>query len=460
MLPTHCAMIKTPAVTSPEYPRARAAWLTIAVLFFATLVSTMDRGVINLVVDSVRRDIGASEVQIGLLQGIAFVIFYVTVGLPLGAVADLVPRRRLLAFGIAVWSAATVLGGFAHDFTAMFVSRLFVGLGEATLGPCAVSMIADSFPLARRARPMTVYVLGGAISGGLSTLLTGHILGWAAGGAFIGLPVLGGLAPWRVAFVAAGGIGLITAVWVLAIAEPERRGLTLAARRGIGLVQAGAYFRDHWRVFLPFYGGVGMFTMGTNSLASWGPSVLIRQFHMPPALVGGRLGPVIIAAALAGSLVAWPLVATVVRRRGLNGKLLFAPLIPLLALPSAMAVFAPNAWIAMVAIAEILAVLPIFGATLLGATAELTPKGMKGVAVALYAFSASIVGATCGPFGVAFLTEHVFDKPDAVGYSIFCVVTPSLILSSFLFFLCHRGYRSAIAGGGQFGSVIEANLDQ
>jgi MFS family permease len=429
----------------PEYPRARAAWLTIAVLFFATLVSTMDRGVINLVVDSVRRDIGASEVQIGLLQGIAFVIFYVTVGLPLGAVADMVPRRRLLAFGIAVWSGATLLGGFAHDFTAMFISRLFVGLGEATLGPCAVSMIADSFPLARRARPMTVYVLGGAVSGGLSTLLTGHVLGWA---------------PWRVAFVAAGGIGLVAAACVLAIAEPERRGLTLAARRGIGLVQAGAYFRDHWRVFLPFYGGVGMFTMGTNSLASWGPSVLIRQFHMAPALAGARLGPVIIAAALAGSAVAWPLVATVVRRRGLNGKLLFAPLIPLLALPSAMAVFAPNAWVAMAAIAEILAVLPIFGATLLGATAELTPKGMKGVAVALYAFSAAIVGATCGPFGVAFLTEHAFGRPDAVGYSIFCVVTPSLILSSVLFWLCHRGYRSAMAGQGQFGAVIKANMER
>ncbi len=405
----------------------------------------MDRGVINLVVDSVRRDIGASEVQIGLLQGIAFVIFYVTVGLPLGAVADMVPRRRLLAFGIAVWSGATLLGGFAHDFTAMFISRLFVGLGEATLGPCAVSMIADSFPLARRARPMTVYVLGGAVSGGLSTLLTGHVLGWA---------------PWRVAFVAAGGIGLVAAACVLAIAEPERRGLTLAARRGIGLVQAGAYFRDHWRVFLPFYGGVGMFTMGTNSLASWGPSVLIRQFHMAPALAGARLGPVIIAAALAGSAVAWPLVATVVRRRGLNGKLLFAPLIPLLALPSAMAVFAPNAWVAMAAIAEILAVLPIFGATLLGATAELTPKGMKGVAVALYAFSAAIVGATCGPFGVAFLTEHAFGRPDAVGYSIFCVVTPSLILSSVLFWLCHRGYRSAMAGQGQFGAVIKANMER
>jgi hypothetical protein len=85
---------------------------------------------------------------------------------------------------------------------------------------------------------------------------------------------------------------------------------------------------------------------------------------------------------------------------------------------------------------------------------------MKGVAVALYAFSAAIVGATCGPFGVAFLTEHAFGRPDAVGYSIFCVVTPSLILSSFLFFLCHRGYRSAMAGAGEFGSVIEANLDQ
>jgi MFS family permease len=115
----------------------------VGIFFFASVISVIDRGILNLVVDPVRQDLMISEVQISLLQGFSFGLFYAIVGLPLGMSADRLSRRWLLIVGIAVWSFATILGGLAPNFGWMFVSRILVGLGEATLAPCAVSIISD-----------------------------------------------------------------------------------------------------------------------------------------------------------------------------------------------------------------------------------------------------------------------------------------------------------------------------
>ena len=100
------------------------------------------------------------DVHIALLQGLAFGIFYATVGLPLGLLADRISRRTLVTIGVLVWSLATIGGGFAASFGALFTSRLLVGLGEAALGPAAVSLIADLFPPDRRGRPLSVFLAG------------------------------------------------------------------------------------------------------------------------------------------------------------------------------------------------------------------------------------------------------------------------------------------------------------
>jgi MFS family permease len=427
------------------------------VLVLAQIASTLDRGIFNLVVDPVRRDLGASDVQISLLQGLAFGIFYVTVGVPLGAVADIVSRRRLLAGGMAVWSLATVWGGFAHDFNTMFISRLFVGLGEGVLGPSAVSLIADLFPLSRRGRPSAVYLLGGALSGGISTMITGAVLAAATAGAFARTPVIGALSPWRIAFVIAGLTGLIPAALALTMADPARRGAGSAPKRGLGLRQAAAHFASQWGVFLPYYLSVGLFIMATSCISAWGPSLVVRRFHWTPAHTGQVLGLANIAAALIGAGAAWFLVDRVVRRAGLAGKLAFAPWIPWAAAPCALAVLAPGPWAAVALLAEMLVVMPVFGSTMFLIPAELVPSAMKGVFGSLYALFGAIIGGICGPFLVALLTEKVFHRPEMVGYSLLCVVMPALIGSSLMLLLCKRGFHRALASSERFGEIIAAH---
>lgn len=198
--------------------RLVSAWFTVLMLCVAQVVSTIDRGLLALVVDPVRSDLGVTDLQIAILQGFSFSFLYVIAGIAMGLVADVVNRKRLLMAGIIVWSAATLASGLAESFGQMFAARLFIGVGEAVLAPCAVTMIADLFPVSRRGKPMALYVFGSMIAFGVGSVVTGFILEAAPQGAFDGIGFLEGRAPWRIAFILAGGFGLVLAA---AFSEPS-----------------------------------------------------------------------------------------------------------------------------------------------------------------------------------------------------------------------------------------------
>ena len=129
--------------------------MTIAYMF-----SFIDRYILGLLIDPIKADLGLSDTQIGLLLGPAFAIFYATMGLPLGYLADRVKRVWIVSVGVFVWSLATVASGFAQKFSQLFIARMGVGIGEATLSPCAISMITDSFPKKDRGKPIGFYTMG------------------------------------------------------------------------------------------------------------------------------------------------------------------------------------------------------------------------------------------------------------------------------------------------------------
>ena len=126
--------------------------LTIAYVF-----SFVDRGILGLLIEPIKADIHLTDEQLGYLIGPAFALFYATMGLPLGWLADRVRRTWIVTAGIALWSIATAASGLASSVWHLLAARMSVGVGEATLGPCAMSMIADSFPPERRGKPVAIY---------------------------------------------------------------------------------------------------------------------------------------------------------------------------------------------------------------------------------------------------------------------------------------------------------------
>ena len=211
------------AVEPRPRPRVGAyAWYALFVLVLVYIVNFIDRQILSILVGDIKRDLGASDAQIGFLYGTAFAVFYALFGIPLGRLADSWYRGRLMAMGLALWSSMTAFSGFASTFGMLAAARIGVGIGEASASPAAYSMISDSFPKERRATALSIYSSGLYIGGALSLPIGGLIVSrWTK--AFpdpASAPL--GLAGWQAAFLAVGLPGLLLAVWVLSLREPLR----------------------------------------------------------------------------------------------------------------------------------------------------------------------------------------------------------------------------------------------
>lgn len=139
---------------TPAWPQRREARYVVLVLLCAYVLSYIDRQILALLVGPIKADLGLSDTQIGLLQGLAFAVLFAIAGLPLGWWADRGDRRRIIAMGVGVWSLMTALCGTARSFTHLFLARAGVGIGEAALVPAAYSMISDLVPPERRGRAL------------------------------------------------------------------------------------------------------------------------------------------------------------------------------------------------------------------------------------------------------------------------------------------------------------------
>lgn len=206
---------------APEPAAGPYAWYVLGVLVLVYILNFIDRQVLTILADDLKRDLAISDSDFGFLYGTAFGVFYSLFGIPLGKLADSWHRVRLMTIGLALWSAMTALSGAARNFGQLAAARIGVGVGEATASPCAYSLIADWFPKGRRATALAIYSAGLYLGGGLSLFIGGAIvLNWNEAYAGGGAPF--GLAGWQAAFLAVGIPGLLLAVWVATLREPSR----------------------------------------------------------------------------------------------------------------------------------------------------------------------------------------------------------------------------------------------
>ena len=211
------------SATAP-WPSPLRAWYAVAVLVLAFVFSFVDRIVIALLVEPIKADLGISDFGIGLLQGFAFALFYALLGIPIGRLSDRVSRRGIIATGIAIWSLMTAACGLARSFFGLFLARVGVGVGEATLSPAAYSMISDYFPREQLGRALGVYQSGALLGAGIAFLVGGAAVQMLSVYDGQVLPVLGEVRMWQLAFFVVGLPGLLVALLMLTVKEPARRG--------------------------------------------------------------------------------------------------------------------------------------------------------------------------------------------------------------------------------------------
>lgn len=190
-----------------EAKQAPNAWRVLTVLFLANLFNFFDRAVPAIVAEPIRQEWGLNDFQIGIMAA-AFTVVYALAGIPLGRMADTGSRKAIMGWGLIVWSAFTAAGAGAWNFATFLLTRVGVGIGEASYAPAASSLIGDLFPASKRSRAVGIFMLG---------LPLGLVLAFFTVGAMVRA-----FESWRAPFVIAMIPGLLIALLLFMIREPER----------------------------------------------------------------------------------------------------------------------------------------------------------------------------------------------------------------------------------------------
>jgi len=205
--------------TQKEVGGAYANYVLI-VLMIVYIFNFIDRNILSILAEDIKADLGITDAQMGFLYGTVFAVFYAVFGIPLARFADVWTRRSLISVGLGFWSLMTAASGLARSFPVLAACRIGVGIGEASASPSAYSMLSDYYPRRLRATVIAIYAAGVYIGAGIGVFLGGLILDWWASTYPTNPPF--GLKGWQVAFMMVGIPGLLMAIWVRTLREPQR----------------------------------------------------------------------------------------------------------------------------------------------------------------------------------------------------------------------------------------------
>lgn len=197
------------------------AWYALTLVGLCNMFSLLDRNILSILAPRIKADLHIGDGELGLLYGTMFALFYALFSLPLGRLADGWLRNRILSIAIGFWSVAAGLSAFASGFGLLAASRLGVGIGEGATAPAGTSILYDYVPKHRRGLAMAVLAAALAVGLGGSSILGGVAADWWDR-RYAGLGAPGGFAGWQFAFLLAAVPGIILALFLWRLREPER----------------------------------------------------------------------------------------------------------------------------------------------------------------------------------------------------------------------------------------------
>ena len=437
--------------TPPPYPPARSAWYMVGVLMVLYVFSFIDRQILGLLVDPIKREFGVSDTQVGLLQGLSFALFYCALGIPAGWLADRFSRRWIVAIGVFLWSLAATACGLAANFVQLAIARMGVGVGEAALSPAAYSLIGDAFPREKLGRAFGVYNVGIAIGSGLALILGGLVVNAVSGQQVnYTLPLLGEVRGWQLVFVVTGLPGVLLCLLMFTFREPARRGLVRAKGQAVAaplpLSQALRFVRERLDFFAPFFVAVGLLSVIGYGYLGWLPVALNRRFDVPVGDVALVLGVATLIFNTSGILLAGR-IADALAARGLQDAALRVCLGVALA-NSLTGTCAPL----MPSILGSYGVLVLLGLTMSAYTALVplainlvAPNQMRAQIGALYLLVSNLIGLGIGPALVPFVSDHLIGDPAKVYLSLAIVTFCSGLVAAALFAWLRPRYARCVA---------------
>jgi MFS family permease len=427
-------------------PSLRYASYVLLVLMICYTLSFIDRQILSLLVGPIKRDLGISDTRVGLLQGLAFALFYGSLGVPIGKIADTRRRTRLISVGVLFWSVMTALCAGARSFGSLFLARMGVGVGEATLAPGAFSLITDYFPKERLARALSVYSMGIFIGSGLALLVGGAVVQATAGMPAVDLPVLGVVASWRLTFLLVGVPGLLVAAWVATVQEPTRRNVLRTADGQT----ADLTFRDvflqariRWQSIIGISVGMIFQSSCTYGLTAWMPAFLQRVHGWSPAEVGRTLGLLIVCFGCLGMYLGGALTDRW-RKSGVRDAPLRVGVISAIGagIFLVLSLTASSVSVTLVLLAPGLVFLGLPMGVSYAALQWILPNQVRGQISAFFLLILNLGGLTLGPLLPALFTDYVFHSGQKIGIALAISIGMSSIVMLLTFLMTCRAYRT------------------
>jgi MFS family permease len=415
-----------PAAAEQPWPSPAKSWYAVAIFAIALMLDFLDRGVIALLVQPIKHDLALSDTQMGLLMGPAFIIFYLTLGLPIARLADSRSRRAIVAWGIGIWSVMTATCGLVRSFWPFFGTRVGVGVGEACNGPATFSMMTDMFPKEKLARAIATLNFGFVAGTGIATIIGGAIIDYVSHHGDFHVSVLGVVHPWQATFFAVGLPGILIALLLTTIVDPPRRGRMMSesaqAARGkqaIPVREVGRFLAAHKSTYAPMFLGLACSNIVAFGVQNWAPTFFVRAYGwtIPHyAYVTGVLMLILFPIGLIpGSMIAerW----TRNGRADANLRLTLYTLVGTIPFEIVFALM-PNPTLSLACLgASFFAASFSIGAQN-AALQIITPNEMRAQITALFLFIFNTFGSGLAPLIVGVVTDRVIGSEAKLGASI------------------------------------------
>jgi MFS family permease len=387
-----------------------SSWWALCVLSLINLFGYMDRMALVILLEPIKAEFGASDQQLGLLMGFAFVLFFSVLGVPLARLADRSSRVRLVSICLWIWSAMTALSGVARNFPQLFMARIGVGIGEAGCTPPAHSLIGDYFPREKRALAIAIFQSGAALGG-------------AAGMALIGL--LGHQFGWRTTLQIIGLAGIpLGLLSFFTLREPMRPKLAETAVEPARKAIAALLKRPAYRHLVIGY-AIG--AICTSGEAQWVPTYLVRSFGMTIVEVGGWIGLASMIGAVSG-LLTGGLLATWLVARDPRWELWIPTLGNIGYLPVFIVILlSPTPGVAIVFHGITVFLGAVAAGTALAAVQAFAEPHRRATAVAILLFLASLLGIGLGSYLIG-LTSDLLAPRFGVDSLRYALLASSLML--------------------------------
>lgn len=384
----------------------------LLMLFVVYVFNFIDRQIMSVFIGPIQQEFDLSDTAVGLLVGFAFALLYTFAGIPIARWADRGNRRTIIALGLTVWSAMTVATGFAKSFTQLFLARVGVGLGEAAGTPPAHSLIADYFPLRRRATALAVYSSG---------VFVGAAFAYLGGG------YLREFFEWRTAFIVVGVPGILFALMVRFTIKEPPRGYSEQRHTEAPVTTSLAetfVFLCRSKAWVNLIIGASFLSVIGYGVLMWGFEFYGRIHSMNPIEIGQWMALIVGLGGGLGTVLGGRLVD---RLNQVKPSLAVAvpAYIVLLSIPvGAVVLLSDNKLLSLCCFFPFYLMLNSYIPMMYSTNQSLAKLEMRATASAILLFVINIIGAGAGPFLVGLLSDLLMATfgQQAIRYSLFIVM--------------------------------------